>query len=106
LIRKYSIRISAAIALLVALIFYSLNLRHKENANVFERTVLTVSTPVVAVVSRVDGFFSSIWENYIYLVNVEKENRQLKEALKVLKTRLIENREAVLDNERLKNSWI
>ncbi|HKZ17775.1 MAG TPA: rod shape-determining protein MreC [Geobacteraceae bacterium] len=102
LIRKYSIRISAAIALLVALIFYSLNLRHKENANVFERAVLTVSAPVVAVVSRIDGFFSSIWENYIYLVNVEKENRQLKEALKVLKTRLIENREAVLDNERLK----
>jgi rod shape-determining protein MreC len=101
-IRKYRIRISAAIALLVALVFYSLNLRHKEHANVFERAVLTVSSPVVTVVSRVDGFFSSVWEDYIYLVNVEKENRKLKEAAKVFKTRLIENQEAVLGNERLK----
>jgi rod shape-determining protein MreC len=101
LIRKYRIKISATIALLVALIFYSLNLRYKEQTNVFERMVLTASSPVVTVVSRVDGFISSIWENYIYLVNVESENRKLRETVKVLKTRLIENREAALHDERL-----
>ncbi len=101
-IRKYKIRILTGIALLVALIFYSLNLRHKENANVFERAVITASSPFVKVICRIDGFFCFIWDNYVYLVNVEKENRQLRESVKVLNKRLIESREAVLDNERLK----
>jgi rod shape-determining protein MreC len=101
-IRKYRIRILAGIALFAALIFYSLNLRHKEQANTFERAVIFVSSPIVGTVSRVDNFFSSIWDNYLYLVDVEKDNRKLRETVKILNGRLIESREAALDDERLK----
>lgn len=99
---KYKVKIVAGIALLVALVIYSLNLRHKEKANFFESAVLTVSYPLVSVVSRVDAFFSSIWDNYVYLVDVEKENRRLKKTVKELNRRLLENREAALHSERLK----
>ncbi len=99
---KFRIRILAGIALLAALVFFSLNLRQKEKTNVFERAVITVTTPATELVYRVDGFFSSLWDNYINLVDVEKENRKLRETVKILNKRLIENREAVLENERLK----
>ncbi len=101
-INKYRIRILGGIALFAALIFYSLNLRNKEKTNTFEKTVISVSSPIVGTVSRVDNFFTSIWDNYLYLVDVEKENRKLRETVKILDRRLIQNREATLDNERLK----
>jgi rod shape-determining protein MreC len=101
-ITKYKIRILAGVTLLAALVFYSLNLRQKEQANIFERAVITATTPVTELVDRVDGYFLSIWNNYIDLVDVEKENRKLRETVRILNKRVIENREALLENERLK----
>ncbi|MGA7827784.1 MAG: rod shape-determining protein MreC [Geobacteraceae bacterium] len=98
---KYKIRIVIGIALLAALLFYSLQLRQKEHTTAFERAVLTVSAPVGALVFRVNDFFAGIWNNYISLVNVRKENDRLRETVKQLNTRVIQSHEAVLDNERL-----
>ena len=91
----------AGTALLAALLFYSLHLRQKENTNAFERTILTVSAPVGGTVFRVNVFFAGIWDNYISLVDVRKENDQLRESVKKLNARVIQSREAVLANERL-----
>ncbi len=101
-IKKYWIRILAGAALFTALIFYSLNLRHKESTNTFEKAVISLSSPIVWTVSRTDNFIGSIWDDYLYLVNVEGDNRKLRETDKILNRRLIESREAVLENERLK----
>jgi rod shape-determining protein MreC len=100
-IRKHYIRVIAGIALLAALLFYSLHLRQKEHANAFERTILTISAPVGGLVFRVNLFFAGIWDNYISLVDVRKENDQLREQVKQLNARVIQNREAVLASERL-----
>jgi len=88
-------------ALLVALIFFSLNLRHKESSNAFERTVLNVLAPVGGTVSRICGFFTGIWENYISLVGVEKENKRLRESIRQLNTRNVQYRESIHSAERL-----
>ena len=56
-IRKHYIRVIAGIALLAALLFYSLHLRQKEHTNAFERTILTISAPVGGLVFRVNLFF-------------------------------------------------
>lgn len=101
-IAKYKIRILAGIALLAALVFYSLNLRQKDKANVFERAVISTTTPVTELVDRVDGFFSSLWNDYIDLVDVEKENKKLRETVRVLNTRVVGDQEAVRENERLR----
>jgi rod shape-determining protein MreC len=101
-LRKNFLRIMAGCILLAALLFYSLNLRQKESANAFERVVLGATAPIAGVVSGVDAFFSGIWHDYVFLVGVRKENIRLREAVEKLNTRLIRDRENLLENERLK----
>lgn len=98
---KNGLRLIACISLLAALIFFSLNLRHKDSSNFFERGFLSIFAPVGGVVSRINGFFSGIWSDYISLVGVRKENEKLKERIKQLNTKIIQDNEANLSNARL-----
>jgi rod shape-determining protein MreC len=102
IVKKHKYKIVAGIALFGSLIFYSLSLRYKEHANSFERSVLALSSPIAGTVCRIDGFFSSIWNDYLYLVNVQQENKQLRETIKIQNKRLIENKEALTVQDRLK----
>jgi rod shape-determining protein MreC len=99
--RKYSKHLIAAAILLIAFIFYSLNLKDKEHANLFERTVLNISSPLFSVIASINTGASGIWKDYLDLVEVRKENKILRESVKVLNSRIIESREALLANERL-----
>jgi rod shape-determining protein MreC len=99
--RKYRKHLIAATILLIAFIFYSLNLKDKEHANLFERTVLNISSPLLSVIARVNNGVSGVWKDYLDLVEVRKENKMLRESVKVLNSRIIESREALLANERL-----
>jgi len=90
------------IIFLVAFIIYSLNLRNKTHANAFERGVLTISAPVMGVVSSINNKISSIWTDYILLVGVREENKKLKEIIKQKDMQLVESQEAVITNEQLK----
>lgn len=101
-LKNHRKKIIAGIAAFGALIFYSLNLRHEEHANSFERAVLTVMSPVVETVNLADDFLASIWNDYLYLVNVREENKQMRKTITILNKRLIENREAVAEHDRLK----
>lgn len=102
LIRKYRLPIIAGVALVVALAFYSLNLREKEHANAFERSVLSLFAPLHNVGNRVGDAIGGIWSDYVDLVEVRKENKQLREAVKSLNSRIVEGREAALENNRLR----
>ncbi len=101
-VKKNKLKIVAGIALLGSLIFYSFSLRQKEHANSFERAVLYLYSPVAGAVCRIDNFFSSIWNDYLYLVNVQKENKQLRETIKLQNKRLVENMEGLSAHDRLK----
>lgn len=103
LLRKYRFHILVAVALLVALLYYSLNLRTKERLNFFEKTVLNLSSPVQRAVTGAGRFFGSLWNDYLYLVDVRKENKQLRETIKVLNTRFLSNQEALIASERYKS---
>ncbi len=100
---KYRFYIFAGVAMFAVLIFYSLNLRERNRANVFERGVLNLMAPVNRAASRINNFCSSLWTDYLYLVDVRKENRQLLEVTKSQNARLVEAHDALLANERLKN---
>ena len=97
--RKYFIIISL---LLAAFIFYSWNLKNKESANLFERGVLNLMSPVNSIIARTNRGVADIWNDYLNLVEVRKENKLLRHNIKVLNSRLIESGEALLANERLK----
>lgn len=102
LIRKYKVYIIIGVSVLAAFTFYSLNLREKEHANGFERLVMNLFSPVDNVGSGVNNFFTDLWSDYIDLVDVRKENKQLRETVKIMNSRLVADREAIHENERLK----
>ncbi|KAF0215607.1 MAG: rod shape-determining protein [Geobacteraceae bacterium] len=102
LIKKYRLYLFAAIILLSAFIFYSLNLRNKEHANPFERGVINVLAPLYGAASGVNGIVAGTWSDYVNLLGVRTENKQLRESIKILNSRVLESREAALANERLK----
>ncbi len=100
-IRKYRIYIGGGVILLAAFIFFSLNLKNKGHANVFERGVMNLMAPLYGVVARVNGFASDVWNDYLNLIDVRKENKQLRESVKLLNSRLVAVGEESSANERL-----
>lgn len=102
LIRKYKVYIIIGVSVLAAFTFYSLNLRDKEHANGFERLVMNLFSPVDNVGSGVNNFFADLWSDYIDLVDVRRENKQLRETVKIMNSRLVADREAIHENDRLK----
>ena len=102
LLRKYRIYVVVGVVLLAAFVFYSLNLKNKEHANAFESGVLNLMAPLSGVVAGVNRAATGVWSDYVDLLAVRKENKQLRESVKILNARLLEAGESVLANERLR----
>jgi rod shape-determining protein MreC len=100
-LRKYRKYILGGAILFAAFVFYSLNLKNKGHAGTFERGVMNVMAPLYGVVARVNGFASDVWTDYLDLVAVRKENRQLRDTVKLLNTRLADAGEAIQASDRL-----
>jgi rod shape-determining protein MreC len=101
LLRKYRKYLIIASLLLAAFILYSWNLKNKERANLFERGVLNLMSPVNSVIAGINRGVTGIWKDYLDLVDVGKENKLLRQNVKVLNSRVIECGEALRANERL-----
>ena len=99
--KKYALFVLAAVGGLAALIFFSLNIPHKRDANVIERCILTVFTPVMKPISQVSVLCEDVWDNYFNLVNVRQENLHLREDVKALNSRVIAAEEVSQANKRL-----
>ena len=99
--KKFGVVFLIGIGILAALIFYTLNIPHKRNANFIERGVLMVFSPVMKPAARISGFFEDAWDDYISLVNVRQENLRLRYDIKGLNTRVVTAEESRLANQRL-----
>jgi len=99
--KKFSIVLLTVVGVLVALIFYSLNIPDKRSANFIERGIMTVFAPVMKPARQVSGFFEDAWDNYLNLVDVRRENISLRSDLKVLNSRIVAAQETMLANQRL-----
>jgi rod shape-determining protein MreC len=102
LIKKYRKGFITGSVLLLAFMVFASNLKNRQDANFFERGVLTLFSPLFGVGARVTGGAETIWSDYLALVNVRKQNRELLEQLRLMNGRLIGEQEAILSNERLK----
>jgi len=102
LLNKYRVYILVALSLLAAFIFYSLHLKNRETAGPLERSILNVVTPGAKAGTGGAGFFSGLWSDYLDLVNVRKENRELRRIIKIYSSRETESSEALMENLRLK----
>lgn len=102
LLKKYRIHLVTGGIVLLAFLFYSLNLKNLEHANLFERVVLNATAPLHGGIAAVNRAVVGIWNDYVDLVDVRRENKELRESVKILNDRLLESREALLANERMK----
>jgi rod shape-determining protein MreC len=99
--KKFGVVLLTGVGILAALIFYSLNIPHKRNANFIERSVMMVFSPIIKPAAQISGLFEDAWDNYISLVDVRHENVQLRNEIKGLNTRIVTAEETVLANQRL-----
>jgi rod shape-determining protein MreC len=99
--KKFGLVFLTGIGILAALIFYTLNIPHKRNANFIERGVMMVFSPVMKPAARISGFFEHTWDNYINLVDVRLENLRLRDDIKGLNSRIVTAEEVLLANQRL-----
>jgi rod shape-determining protein MreC len=91
------------ILFLGALLLYSYNLRTKPDTNLFERSILLLTEPLSQAVTATTRAGISIWDDYVTLVGVKKENDALREELKRLERMQIRNTELAAENARLKD---
>lgn len=102
LLNRYRRFLLTALILLVAFLTYAMNLRNREHANPVERTVMSMTAPVAGSAASATGFLSDIWNNYIDLIDVRRENIELRKSVKRLNERIVANNEAIAANLRYK----
>jgi rod shape-determining protein MreC len=101
LLKKYLIVLATGIGLLAALVIFSLNVPRNRDANFIERGVMNLFAPVLKPVANISGIVENIWDGYISLVNVRRENERLHASIKELGSHLAAGDEALLENQRL-----
>ncbi len=101
-IGKYKSYLVIGVLLLAAFIFYALNLKNREHANPFERGVMTTIAPLAGLVADANNLVGGFWSDYVDLVNVRSENKQLRQSVRIFNEQRTQDREAVLANGRLK----
>jgi len=94
--------IITALFFLVAFLTYALNLRNKEHANPLERALMSLTAPLAEGAAAVNGLFDHVWSDYLDLVDVRRENVELRESVKRLNERIVAANEAAVANIRLK----
>ncbi|MBT1070464.1 rod shape-determining protein MreC [Pelotalea chapellei] len=99
--KKHALVVLTTTGIFLALVFYSLNIPHNREANAIERTALAIFGPVLKPASVISHFFENVWDGYINLVGVHKENQKLRGMIKELNTRIIADNEALQENQRL-----
>jgi rod shape-determining protein MreC len=100
-LKKYLYPLATGISILAALLIFSLNVPHNREANILERSILTVLSPLLQPVYRFSGLVEGIWDSYIQLVDTHSENMRLRNNLRELNRRVLEGNEAILTNQRL-----
>ncbi len=71
----------AGLLLLLPLVILRSSLKEPEELNGFDRAVLKVSSPLQSAVSWMVEGVGGLWQRYIWLVNVEEENDELRAEL-------------------------
>jgi len=102
LLRRFRRPILVFVLILVALLFYSANLRRGGTSTFFERSVLQLTSPLHKGLDVVWKGAADIWSHYLWLVETEQVNEHLVEENSLLKADLDRFEEVRLANDRLR----
>ncbi len=78
----------AVILLIVPAVFLHANFKKRANTNGFDRVVLRISAPLQRGVAWVIGGVSGLWGRYVWLVDVDEENAELRRRNEELRRKL------------------
>jgi rod shape-determining protein MreC len=101
-VRRNRVLLSSGFFLACSLVLLSANARHPGRLDPLGRAFLEVMAPFQRVASTAGRRVADVWEGYIGLIGVERDNSRLRTRLRVLEERATRQRELELMNKRLK----
>jgi len=102
LLRKYKTAIFIVTLLVLAVIMFSYDLKYRAEGSFFRKIVLEAVAPVQKVLSASVKSVSDAWLHYVLLIDIEKENKNLKNKINEFKAALILYQEGYLEAQRLR----
>ena len=102
LFRRYTLLIFIILLLLFALVLMSLRAKQRKGAEFFDAFLMEVCSPFQKASTLVIKTVQGTFQQYIFLVNLEKENRALKKKIAELQEENHRIKEMKLANERLR----
>ena len=85
-----------------ALVVYTTHRKQVRQHHFLDRAIVWVSSPLQWVVSSGIAAVYDVWEHYIYLQHTREHESQLLEQVGRLRQRLVNQKELVLENQRLR----
>lgn len=101
-LRKYHLFIFIILVLLFAFVLMALRVRERKGIESFDALLMEVCSPAQKAFTFVIKTVQGTFHRYIFLVNLEKENRMLKQRIAELHAETHRMEELRLANERLK----
>jgi rod shape-determining protein MreC len=100
--RRYHLFIFIILLLLLALVLMSLRAKQRKGVEFFDALLMEVCSPLQKASTFVIKTIQGTFHRYVFLVNLEKENRMLKQKVAELQGETHQMKEMQLANERLK----
>ena len=100
--RRYRVIVITVSLCIVAILLVSLNIKERKKPRLFEKIIFEVSSPFQKTIQSTVKGVKTLWGNYVFLVNLKKENTALSKTINALKKENLRLREAAIANIRLR----
>lgn len=100
-LRRNQVLLSSGVFLSLSVLLLVLNRGGVRRFDPLGSAFLEVLHPLQLVTTQVTGAFGGVWGRYVSLVGAEKENRELRERLRLLDSQHQHDTEVELENQRL-----
>jgi rod shape-determining protein MreC len=102
LVKRKSI-IILSVLLLISLTLFARNVERREGGSFIDSVILWGVAPVLQITTLCIQKVSQFWFDYLYLVNLGRENTSLKTTIKIIQLENQDLREEALENIRLRD---
>ena len=103
LFRRYHLFIFIILLLLAALVLMSLRAKQRKGIEFFDALLMEICSPFQKASTFVSKTIRGTFQQYVFLVNLEKENRMLKQKVAELQAETHQIKEMRLANDRLRH---
>jgi rod shape-determining protein MreC len=100
--RRYRLSIFITLLLLFALVLMSLRAKQRKGVEFFDALLMEICSPLQKASTLVINAIQGTFQKYVFLVNLERENRMLKQKIAELQEENYRTKEMKLAIERLK----